>query len=423
MKISVESEDLSHAAMRPPASHRRPAGARSGSQVTETPRLAWRAITPSALRRLGSVKDGPGLVLSLYVNLDPARFGLPGARETEIQAVVDAARAEARGVWATLDHDTRQAFEGDLERAHRYLLTELAPDGAGAATVFVSTPRGLFNAFTLHHTVPAQGRAGKRPYLRPLFEPVHRSDFGVLAIDRRWAHVLVSRGGGPLHQVAKIESRTRGHHERSGAEQARVQRVVDHDTDQHVKKAATRLYQIHRARPLEALVLACGEEIRPLVERRLHADLQPLLLGRVPWDPEQDDPVRLTRAAQPLLRERERRQEEAVLDRLQLEVGRSAGAIGADAVLDALNRKAVETLLLETGVELAGAVCPACGWLAATQGECPVCGKVMEKEQDMVEDMLRQALEQSADVRFLRFVPPHPGESAHLAAVLRVAGP
>jgi hypothetical protein len=47
----------------------------------------------------------------------------------------------------------------------------------------------------------------------------------------------------------------------------------------------------------------------------------------------------------------------------------------------------------------------------------------MEKEQDMVEDMLRQALEQSADVRFLRFVPPHPGEPAHLATVLRVTAP
>ena len=156
MKISVESEDLSHAAMRPPASHRRPAGARSGSgQVTETPRVAWRPMTPSALRRLGSVKDGPGLVVSLYVNLDPARFGLPGVRETEIQAVVDAARAEARGVWATLDHDTRQAFEGDLERTHRYLLT-----GAGARRrrrchgVRVHTPR------TVQRLHPAPRRAG-----------------------------------------------------------------------------------------------------------------------------------------------------------------------------------------------------------------------------------------------------------------------
>ena len=59
MRISVESEDLSHAAMRPPASHRRPAGARSGSgQVTETPRVAWRPMTPLALRDLSTIKDG-----------------------------------------------------------------------------------------------------------------------------------------------------------------------------------------------------------------------------------------------------------------------------------------------------------------------------------------------------------------------------
>ena len=420
MKISVESEDLSHAAMRPPASHRRPAGARSGSgQVTETPRVAWRPMTPLALRHLGSIKEGPGLVVSLYVNLDPTRFAVPASRETEVQAVVDAARAEAREVWGTLDHDIRQALDGDLERAHGYLLKELEPDGVGAAAVFVCTPRGLFKAFSVDHAVPAQGRAGKRPYLRPLFELVHRPDFAVLAIDRRWAHVLVSRRGGPLHQVAEIESRTRGRHERSGAIQERLQHAINHDTDNHVKKAVSLLFKIHRARALEALVLAGSEEILPVVERRLDAHMRPLLLGRVPWDPEQDDPVDLTHAAEPLLRERERLQEEAILDRLQLEVGRGSGAVGADAVLDALNRKAVETLLLETGVETAGAVCAACGWLAPRQGDCPACGQLMEQQQDLVEDMLRRALEQSARVRFLRFMPPHHGEPPHLAAVLR----
>ena len=420
MEISVESDDLTHATMRPPASHRRPAGARSGSgQVTETPRVDWSPMTPVALRHLGSIKDAPGLLVSLYVDLDPTRFAVPAARETEIQAVVDAARAEAREVWETLDHDTRQALDGDLERAHAYLLEELAPDGAGAAAVFVSTPRGLFKAFTVDHAVPAQGRAGKRPYLRPLFELVPWPDFAVLAIDRRWAHVLVSRGGGPLHQVAEIKSRTRSRHERSGAIQERLQHAINHDTDNHVKKATALLFKIHRARALEALVLAGSEEIRPVVERRLDAHMRPLLVGRVPWNPEQQDLVDLTDAAEPLLRERERRQQTAILDRLQLEVGRGAGAVGADAVLDALNRKAVETLVLETGVETAGAVCAACGWLAPRQGDCPACGQFMDKQQDLVEDMLRRTQEQSADVRFLRFMPPHRGEPPHLAAVLR----
>lgn len=420
MKIPVESEELSHAAMRPPASHRRPTGARSGSgQVTVTPREPWLPMTPSALKHLASVKDGPGLVVSLYVNLDPARFAVPSARETEIQAVVDAARAEAREVWATLGHDSRQALDGDLERAHGYLLKELAPDGAGAAAVFVCTPRGLFKAFAVEHAIPAHGSARSRPYLRPLFELVHQPDFAVLAIDRRWAHVLVSRGGGPLHQVAEIESSTRVRRERSGSTETRVQRALDHDTDEHAKKAASRLLQIHRARPLEALVLACAAEIQPVVERQLHSGLRRLLAGRVPWDPEQDAPIDLTHAAEPLLRERARREEEAILDRLQLEVGRGAGAVGADAVLDALNQQGVETLLLEIGVEIAGAVCGACGLLAPRQEDCPACGQVVDVQRDLVEDMLRRALEQSSDVRFLSFVPPHRGEPAHVAAVLR----
>ncbi|HEV1997272.1 MAG TPA: hypothetical protein VGR61_03960, partial [Candidatus Dormibacteraeota bacterium] len=300
MKISVETEELSHAAMRPPGSHRRPEGARSGSgQVTKTPRVARRRMTPLTMRHLASIKDEPGLVLSLYVNLDPTGFAVPAARETEIQAVVDAARAEAREVWGTLDHDIRQAVDGDLERAHGYLLKALAPDGAGAAAVFACTPRGLFKAFTVDHAVPAEGRARKRPYLRPLFDLVHWPDFAVLAIDRRWARVLVSRGGGPLRQVAEIKSRTRSRNERSGAIQERLQHAINHDTDNHVKKAVTLLLKIHRARALEALVLAGSEEILPVVERRLDAHMRPLRVGRIPWNPEQQDLVDLTDAAEP----------------------------------------------------------------------------------------------------------------------------
>gem|GEM_PF-2089860 len=417
MDNSVESENLTHEAMRPPAPHRRPAGARSGSgQVPRTPGVAWRPMTPLALKHLGTMEDGPGLIVSLYVNLDPARFALPAARETEIQAVIDAARAEAREVWETLDHDGRQAVDGDLERAHTYLLRELAPDGIGAVAVFACTPRELFEPFTIDHALPAQGRSGKQPYLRPLFEMIHWPDFAVLAIDRRWAHILVSRGGGLLHQVAEIETPAHSRREPPDATQARVQRAVDHDADQHVGKATNRLFEIHRAEAIDALVLACSEEMRPVVERRLDAHMKPLLAGRVPWNPEQQDPVDLTRAAEPLLRDRQRLQEEALLGRLQFEVGKGTGAIGADAVLDALNQKTVETLLLETGVDVAGAVCAACGWLAPSHGDCPACGQVMAQQEDLVEYMLRRALEQSAAVSFLT---SHRGEPPHLAAVLR----
>ncbi|HEV1998603.1 MAG TPA: hypothetical protein VGR61_10795 [Candidatus Dormibacteraeota bacterium] len=382
--------------------------------MTETPRAAWRRMTALSRKHLSSLKDGPGLVVSLYVNLDPTTFAVPSARETEVQAVVDAARAEAHDAWGTLDHEGRQALEDDLERAHSYLLKDLAPDGAGAVALFVSTQHRMFDAFTLAPTVPAQGRARNQAYIRPLFEIHPSPDFAILAIDRRWAHVLVSRGGRSLHQVAEIESRARSHHKRSWLEGA-----VDNDTEQHVKKTAMRLHEIHRARPLEALVLACTEELMPVVERRLDAATQPLLLGRIPWDPQQDDPVDLAHAAKPLIRERERRQEEALLERLQQQVGSDAGAVGFDAVLDALNRKAVETLLLDPGVEAAGAVCGACGWLARRPGDCPACGQLMTQQQDLVEYMLRRALEQAADVRFVAFVPPHRGEPAHLAAVLR----
>jgi len=422
MPVEVRPADASEKAMRRPATRRRAGGATPRTARTVVaPRAAWRAMTAPALRRLAAMPRAGGEVVTVYVSLGPGGFALPAARETAIQSAVDEARAAGRARRGSLDHEAREAVESDLERVHQYLAAHVLPDGPRSLMLIASAPRGLFLPFTLAYEVETQGHAGPAPHLRPLFELPGPPDFAVLALDRRWARLYLSRGGRPLAEAGVIESETRGHREQSGARQARVQRAVDHDTDQHAQLAAALVLAAHRAHHLGALVVACGEEIYPVVHRRLHPYVLPLLLGRIPWDPEQDDLRRLASEASGLLRQRDAAHEEAILDTLAQEIRQGKGALGLAAVLDGLNERRAETLILEHGIEASGALCPGCEYLTIVGESCPACGTSMVGGVDLVEEMVRAALSQAAEVRFLRYVTRERGEPPHVAATFRPA--
>src|ERR687893_1131029 len=85
---------------------RKPAGfslrrRRQGMQVTAPDR--------DALRRLAEVRLDRPVVLSLYLDLDPARFATPPARATAVRSLLDEADRKVREL-KDLSHSDRTAL-------------------------------------------------------------------------------------------------------------------------------------------------------------------------------------------------------------------------------------------------------------------------------------------------------------------------
>ena len=62
------------------------------------------------VRRLAELRVDDGRVLSVYINLDPSRFGTGPARSTAIRSVIDEAARRAREVDGELSHEARTAL-------------------------------------------------------------------------------------------------------------------------------------------------------------------------------------------------------------------------------------------------------------------------------------------------------------------------
>jgi peptide subunit release factor 1 (eRF1) len=102
--------------------------------------------------------------------------------------------------------------------------------------------------------------------------------------------------------------------------------------------------------------------------------------------------------------EHDRRREREALDRLREGVSTGGrGAAGLEPVLEVLNERRVETLLVGQGYEAAGCTCPQCGLVWPLDGgSCPADGTALDCRSNIVESAMELAIVQSADVLVVR---------------------
>ena len=137
--------------------------------------MAATRITRERLRRLADVKPDRGRVLSVFLNLDPARFATPAARSTAVTSVVT--QAAKRVEEAELDHDEREALKQDVERVRTALMAgDIAQNGTRAVAVYAcGEPADLLEVVRLRRPVDSAVVLDRSPYLEPLVADATRS--------------------------------------------------------------------------------------------------------------------------------------------------------------------------------------------------------------------------------------------------------
>jgi peptide chain release factor subunit 1 len=346
------------------------------------------------LRRLTQVRLDRPVVLSLYLDLDPARFATPPARATAVRSLLDDAERKVRERDG-LPHQDRVDLQASLERAGALLERDLPTDGAQAVAVFSSNAAGLFEVLRLPRPVPSRVAIGRTPLVGPLARLERRERWCVGLVSRRDARIF---RGSPesLREIEQIHDVVFGQHDQGGWSQARYQRGIEKEKDDHLRHTAEALMKHFKRRPFQRLILGGPREVVADFESKLHGYLKERLAGRIEVDVDTATPDQVLKKAQPLFDELEEEREAAALDRLG-EGGRAA--IGLHDVLQALNERRVECLVLDERFAAPGATCPECGWLGP-EGErtCPVDGRELEQLEDLTEAAIELTLQQSAEI-------------------------
>ncbi|HEV2874273.1 MAG TPA: Vms1/Ankzf1 family peptidyl-tRNA hydrolase [Thermoleophilaceae bacterium] len=350
------------------------------------------------LRRLAEVQLDRPVVLSLYLDLDPAQFATPPARATAVRSLLDEAERRLRERDG-LPHQDRADLNASLKRAATLLERDLPTDGAQAVAVFASNGAGLFEVLALPRPVPSRVAIGRSPLVGPLARLERRERWCVCLVSRRDARIF---RGSPesLREIEQIHDVVFGQHDQGGWSQARYQRGIEKEKDDHLKHTAEALMKHFKRGPFQRLILGGPREVVADFESKLHGYLSERLAGRIEVDVDSATSERVLKKAQPLFEELEEEREAAALERLG---EGSRAAVGLDEVLQALNERRVECLLLDERFAAPGTTCPECGWLGpGGERTCPVDGGELEQLEDLTEAAIELTLQQSAEILAVR---------------------
>jgi hypothetical protein len=350
------------------------------------------------LRRLAEVRLDRPIVLSLYLDLDPAQFATPPARATAIRSLLDEAERRLRERDG-LAHDDRTDLQASLRRAAALLEHDLPADGAQSVAVFASSAASLFEVLPLPRPVPSRVAIGRSPLVGPLARLERRERWCVALVSRRDARIF---RGSPesLREVEQIHDVVFGQHDQGGWSQARYQRGIEKEKDDHLKHTAEALMKHFKRQPFQRLILGGPREVVADFESKLHDYLAARLAGRIEVDVDTATPDKVLEKTQPLFEAIEEEREAAALDRLG---EGSRAAQNLEEVLPALNERRVECLLLDERFTAPGTTCPECGWLGpGGERTCPVDGRELEQLDDLTEAAIELTLQQSAEILAVR---------------------
>jgi peptide chain release factor subunit 1 len=368
------------------------------------------------LRRLAEVRLDRPVVLSLYLDLDPTEFATPPARATAVRSLLDEADRQVRD-HHELPHADRMDLRASLERASAVLQGDLPAEGAQALAIFAAESAGLLEVLKLPRPVPSRVAIRRSPLIAPLARLARRERWCVALVNRRHARIFRGSPDG-LREIEQIHDLVFGQHDQGGWSQARYQRGIEKEKDDHLKHTVEALMKHFKRRPFERLIVGGPREVVADFESKLHGYLAERLAGRIDGDVEHSTPEEVLEAVQPRFEELEEEREAEALERLG-EAGRAA--IGLEDVLRALNERRVETLVADERYSAEGTCCPSCGWLGpAGERSCPVDETELESLDDLTEAAVELIVQQSAEILAVRRRRDELAERAGgIAALLR----
>ncbi len=377
-------------------------------------------IDRDQVERLRAFDDSGQPVVSLYMSVAPG-VGEQRSVVPHLKDLLAAVRNQA----AELDRDAEKAVRVDCDRILGLAGRIAEQQGRGVA-VFSSSAAGLQELVALPAGVRPRAVLGTRPYLWPVE--------AMLAEQRRACAVVLDRRRAEIHrfdggtleaweQLDAEELRKSNYGGFAGYEERRVRTHADEVAHRHYRETAARLTELHRAGGFDLLVVGGQADNVDGLVAELPPELADRLAGTFAVDTHTVTPAIVADHCRQLLDAHEATEQAALADRV-LEVAKGGGlaATGLDAVLAAVNQRAVDLLVMAADATVPGAECGSCGWLAPNDTTpCPACGEPARRVPDLVDAMAAAVRAAGGTVRHLLTETPLSGD--RVGALLRFPVP
>jgi peptide chain release factor subunit 1 len=168
-----------------------------------------------------------------------------------------------------------------------------------------------------------------------------------------------------------------------------------------LKLAADAAFEDWKANKFDKLVVGgfLEEGLRD-IENHLHTYLRERLIGYIEINPSEAKPHEVREKVLSLLWEKDREEEKKLLEELKELMGRGLAVNGTSRVLEMLSIGNVRTILIPEDFEKPGYLCPETH-LVSLKPECPLEGEKPVPVEDIVDEVIEEALEQKATVEIV----------------------
>ena len=348
------------------------------------------------LVELSQFQDSSRPVLSLYLKVD--RQSPEPKHFIRFKNLVQQTE-ERRNEFST---ETWQAIENDLERARATVRDEYAR--GGQSLVIFAAGDQLWKTYQLPYEIPSNLWLEERPVLRPLFRLLQRFDrYLAILADQQHTRLFMVTPDRAEEVAVQQEEIPMVERDQGVWAQGRFDRHREHHVQRLYKATSDLGLDLLHQRGFNGIVLLGTEETTSALRDELHPYLQKHILAAEPMSTDATTKMIGNRVME-IAREARRERQRKILDDFEAEV-KSAGNLavaGLEETLRATQQGQLMTLLLHEELEAEGGRCTQCDALTVeTGGECPYCGGVIARVNDVVESLVSQAYQQDAEVIFL----------------------
>lgn len=351
--------------------------------------------------RLRRVEAAGAPVVSVYLGLQPGPDQLR-AIPARLKALLGPLRELAD--FGDLDPDRTRRLRADLD-AVLGLAGAVSGDLGRGAALFVSTGAGLFEHVGLPIGVRDRAVVDETPYLGPLEAMLdHFRRYCAVVVDRRVASIyrFTMDALEAWEEIGAEEVRKDNYGGFAGYEEQRTRAHAETVARRLFRTTAERLTGLHRNGDYDMLAIGGNQTNIDGLVAELPGELQAVLGGTFVVDPGTATQADIRERCRDIARAHDRDVDEEAVSALLEEVGAGGRAVlGIERVLDAVNQRAVDRLLVAEVEGAAGVVCTACWWLARKGSLCSACGEATRAVADLVDAAADRVRTDGGSVRYL----------------------
>jgi len=295
----------------------------------------------------------------------------------------------------------RKDVEEDVQKILNFVKMEFKGKAKGLA-IFSSKKAGLWQVYRLPVTMPDRCVINHSPFVLPMLRIVDESRrFCVVVTDTEKAR-LFTMYLGEIIERSEIFDVVPGWHKQGGWSQARFQRHIEDLVNRHLKHVADTIFDLHKSEGFGHLVVGGSQEVRTRLFQILHSYLQKIIAGYMNVDATSST-EEILRAARKIETEVEDRRSEEIVKTLAGAKGRGHVVTGIDNTVGAIKEGRVHTLVLVDDGRVEGCLCGDCGGVDVLSAElCTRCKKQLSRVENVSEHLAVLAIEQDAEVKYLR---------------------